>query len=147
MIKFGVFSKDLSKFIVTQEDQTLFVDIDKSLEVDLDEQEEISDIHNIIATEEKFLILANKRHHRVGLYLLVVDMNNPQDVQMLLNVETKLLIADTDMHLQILMDPNEKIEPQVSHKRVIVCFKCIDINTYNVLIIDLCGGIQYWHES
>ena len=69
-IKFGVFNNDLRKFIITQEDQTLFVDMDKGLEVDLDDQERISDIHNIIATENKFLILANKRRHRVGLYLL-----------------------------------------------------------------------------
>lgn len=87
MIKFGIFNDDLSKFIVTQEDQTLFVDINKEFdnEVDLDDQEQISDIHNIIAYEDKFLILANKRRHRVGLYLLEVDINNPKNVKMLIN--------------------------------------------------------------
>ena len=55
------------------------------LEIDLDEQEKISDIHNIIAIDGKFLILANKRRHRVGLYLLAVSMDDPTDVKMILN--------------------------------------------------------------
>lgn len=42
------------------------------------------------------------------------------------------------MHLQ---------SEEETKKRVVVSFKCIDINTYNVLIIDLSDGILYWHES
>ena len=126
----------------------MFVDTEKigadgksGLEIDLDEQEKISDIHNIIAIDGKFLILANKRRHRVGLYLLAVSMDDPTDVKMILNQETKLLIADTDMHM-MQTRCNDKDLPLI-----VVSFKCIDINTYNVVVIDYHEGILYWHES
>lgn len=42
--KFGVFNEDQSKFIITSSEDILYVDINKQIEIDLDDREEVSSI-------------------------------------------------------------------------------------------------------
>lgn len=42
--KFGVFNHDQTKFIITSSEDILYVDINKQIEIDLDDREEVSSI-------------------------------------------------------------------------------------------------------
>lgn len=48
------------------------------MEVDLDDQENISEILNIIGDERYFYVLANKKDGILGYYLLMIDIMNPE---------------------------------------------------------------------
>ena len=78
--KFGVFSQSQSQFIVTSEDDILFVDMTKSKnsEVDIDEQEGVQNVESVLADEENFYILANKKGTSVGYYLFTINIKNPE---------------------------------------------------------------------
>ena len=54
----------------------LFVDLDKKIEIDLDEQENIENIKSCLGDDSHFYILANKRYSRMGFFLLSFDLND-----------------------------------------------------------------------
>jgi hypothetical protein len=117
----------------------------QGLEVDLDEREEISAIQNIIADEKHFYILANKKEGRLGYFLLRIDPSNPHDdADYLIKWSNKLDIGNCDLHF--LIEKNK--ETGVMEKSIVVSYKSIGINTFNVFVIDLKTKlIKYWHES
>ena len=138
-----MFSPDQSKFIVTSSSDILYVDMQTGLEIDLDEREEISNIENILADSENFYVLANKKEGMLGYYLFNVNINKPHSKsQYYINWTNKLDIGDCDMHLLV----NKK--GQFIKKSIVISYKCIGINTFNVFVIDLKTKlIKYWHES
>ena len=91
-------------------------------------------------------MLCNKKKHKLGFHLLKVDMKNPEsDVVYLISWNNKLDIGDCDMQL---MKENKK-HGLVEHS-IVVSYKIIGINTYNVFVIDLDSKdhlIRYWFES
>jgi hypothetical protein len=143
--KFGVFNSDQSKFIITSSEDILYVDKNKSIEIDLDDREDISSIQNIIADKDKFYCLANKKEQRLGFYLFSVDMQNPHnESEYLIKWTNKLDIGNCDMHI---MKEKDKNTGDLSSK-IVVSFKSIGINTFNVFVIDLQDKlIKYWHEG
>jgi hypothetical protein len=143
--KFGVFNTDQTKFIITSSEDILFVDTTKQLEIDLDHREDISSIQNIIADKNYFYCLANKKDARLGFYLFSVNMDDPnEESEYLIRWTNKLDIGNCDMHI---MKETDKVTGQPSSK-IVVSFKSIGINTFNVFIIDLQDKlIKYWHEG
>ena len=78
----------------------LYVDIERSIEIDIDDQEEISAIQNIISDEHNFYILANKKESRLGYFLLSISIDNPEEpCNYLIRWSNKLDIGNCDMHL------------------------------------------------
>ena len=69
MPKFGVFSKDQNKFIITSSDDVLYVDMQTGTEIDFDSKENVSSIENILADDDYFYVLANKKEHKLGYFL------------------------------------------------------------------------------
>lgn len=140
---FCMFSIDQSKFIVTSSEDILYVDMKSGLEIDLDEREEISNIENILADTDNFYVLANKKEGMLGYYLFNVNINDPHaDSEYYINWTNKLDIGNCDMHLLT----NQK--GKYVKKSIVVSYKCIGINTFNVFVIDLKTKlIKYWHES
>ena len=67
--KFGVFSKDQNKFIITSSDDVLYVDMQTGTEIDFDSKENVSSIENILADDDYFYVLANKKEHKLGYFL------------------------------------------------------------------------------
>lgn len=70
-----------------------------------------------------------------------LDVNNPTaSVDYLISWTNKLDIGSCDMNIMIESDGQENI---------VVSYKMININTYNIFVIDLEHEklIQYWHES
>lgn len=119
-----------------------------TLEIDLADQEGVAGIESVLADETDFYILANKREHKLGYYLFTVNQNDPEGVKdappprselkYLINWNNKLDIGNCTMHV---MKENGETS-------IVVCYKCIGINTFNVFVIDLGTRlIKYWHES
>jgi hypothetical protein len=109
--KYGVFNKDQTKFIVNSSQDVLYVDINKQLEIDLDEREGISLILGIIKSDDDqhFYILANKKNQMLGFYLFDVNINNPiEESRYLINWNNKLSISDVDMHMMFDIEADEE---------------------------------------
>ena len=145
---FGVFSPDQRKFIVTSNKDILYVNMDQrnveAREIDFDERENIGQIQNILASKSHFFVLANKKDHKLGYYLFSIDIENPQKkCEYLINWNNKLDIGNCDMQLMTEVDANGKVS-----EFIVVSYKCIGINTFNVFVIDLESKlIKYWHEG
>ena len=85
--------------------------------------------------------MANKKNGKLGFYLLALDADKPKEpVEYLISWSNKLDIGCCDMNIM------EEKDGSVS---IVVSYKMININTYNIFVIDLEHGkyIQYWHES
>jgi hypothetical protein len=145
---FGVFSKDQSKFMVTSHMDILYVDMNQKnpakREIDFDHRENISAIQNILANDTHFFILANKKDHKLGYYLFSIEIDNPEkEAVYYINWNNKLDIGNVDM--QFL---HEKQKDGTVADCIVVSYKCIGINTFNVFVIDINTKlIKYWHES
>jgi len=95
---FGEFNLDQTVFIVTTEDQVMYVDINRKLELYLEDDEEIAQIENLVATEKAFYILANRKSGRVGYYLLKIDMARPEaKKQYLISWQNRQDISDCNL--------------------------------------------------
>jgi len=118
--------------------------LSKGLEIDLDDREEISSIQNIITDNHYFYVLANKKEFKLGYYLLTIDIKAPQnDADYLIHWTNKLDIGNCDLHLM-----QEKSKTGETEHSIVVSYKCIGINTFNVFVIDLQTKlIKYWHEG
>ncbi len=101
-----------------------------------------------------FYILANRKDKKLGFYLLRLDLNDLEaKPTYLICWNNKLDIADCDMNL---MTEHTKTtigdkEVQYVNRQMVVSYKMIGINTYNVFVFDLLNSemnlIKYWHES
>jgi len=130
---FGTFSFDQRKFIVTSSADILHVDLDSGIETDLDDQEEIGQIENILCDDDHFYIMANKKEGRLGYYLLYHPIDQPMNTDYLIRWGNKLDIGDCD--LQLMEEKDYKTGKM--ERSIVVSFKSIGINTYNVLVISL----------
>jgi len=73
-------------------------------------------------------LLANKKDEKLGFYLLMINMDDPEnDVQYLISWPNKLDFANCNLYLM-----------KEEEKEYIICsYKSIGINTYNVFVFDL----------
>ena len=110
-------------------------------EVDLDQREDVSCLQNIITDDEYFYVLANKKEKRLGYYLFKVNIMDPdEESEYLINWTNKLDIGDCDL---FMLGASGK-----DGKSIVVSYKSIGINTYNVFVIDLeTSLIKYWNET
>jgi len=103
-----------------------------SLEIDIDDRENISSIQNIISDDEYFYILANKKDAKLGYFLLSIEIDNPSnDSEYLIKWSNKLDIGNCDMHIL-----TEVIDGE-TQKSIVISYKSIGINTFNLFVIDL----------
>lgn len=150
--KFGVFNQEQTCFVVNTAQQLWFVDIKANKEFDIGEKEDVQNIQNVTISRDntEFFILANKKGARLGYYLFVVAVADPQAnkqpdsfSEYLIRWENKLEIADCK--IQMLEDQDEDGKPI---ENVVVSYKCIGINTFNVFVFCLKTRlIKFWHES
>ena len=144
--KMGVFENDQNCFVVTTNDMTLFVNIKTGEEVDIAANEDVKNIQNIglSGNNDEFFILANKQEGRLGYYLFSVEIERPNRIATyLIKWENKLDIANCD--IQML---DKCMHDGKQHYSLVVSYKCIEINTFNVFVFDLQTKlIEFWHES
>lgn len=99
--------------------------------MDLDELFHISNIKEIIHDHEErvFYLLANKFKEKLGIFLIRFDENNPMEHCFVLRWKNKLDIADAS--IKIVRNHKNK------YKELVVSFKTIFINTFNVFVLDI----------
>ena len=97
----------------------------------LDDMYRVQAIKEIIHDEEDrcFYLLANKFDEKLGIFLVKFDENDPNKFQFFFKWKNKLDIADAD----IAVIRNE----QTKTKELLVSYKTIYINTYNVKVVDI----------
>jgi len=118
--------------------------------LDIDAEFNIGLIKGIQYDEGSFYILANKRQGKLGYFLMSMDERRPiiknkngleeLNGELIVNWQNKLDIGDANMHVL----KNEKYK----YKELVVSYKSIYINTFNVMVVDLADKvIVFRHES
>lgn len=84
--------------------------------------------------------MANELNGEIGLFLFKLKINDPTNIEFIIKHHNKFLNDDCD--LEIL-----NIEGQL-YEELIVSYKTIYINTYNIVSVDLgLNRVVYRHES
>ena len=110
--------------------------------MELDYIYKISDIRSVIYCEEnnKFYVFANRSKGFLGQYLYELDETNLD--------EDGQIIANVLINQQSLLDNGDTNLFLIDGEKLVLSYKCIYINTYNVQIIDLeSKRIDIRHES
>lgn len=114
--------------------------------MDIDEYYNISNIKEIVYDEEDgvFYILTNKYLEKLGFFVLKMREEDPKNSKFLIKWKNKLDIGDTNFY--VLRNRNKGL------KEIIISFKTIYINTYNVVCMDVSGlseefNLIFRHES
>ena len=119
-------------------------------------EEELSDYYNLEdikcvhydSEDEYFFLLANKRNEKLGFYLIKFKENDISVFFFLQSELTRLDVSDVNMYVQSGGD-----EMSGKFKELIVSYKVIFINTYNILLSDISSDIDtevniaFRHES
>jgi hypothetical protein len=132
-----------TKGIVGSRENIAFFDIKNQKEYDYDKKEKVKEIESVAFKDDKFYVLCNKKDNKLGLYLFIIDTSNPgNDCKYLLNWPNKLNISDANIFaMEEYMNNKEK-------RSLILSYKTVGINTFNVMSINLDTGLlEYWHES
>jgi hypothetical protein len=78
-------------------------------------------------------VLANKKEERLGFHLFIIRVDNPTArAEYLITWENKLDIGNCDVSMLVEHDAKGK-----RSESVVVSFKSIGINTFNVFVFDL----------
>lgn len=123
----------------------IYVDMRKKepFEINFAVNENLDDFKQISANETHFFVIANKRNRMLGFYMFQIEIENPnREVEYFLGWVNKTDISDVDICLM-----KETVKGVVEHS-IVVSFKMIGINTYNVFVIDMeTRQMKYRHES
>ena len=82
-----------------------------------------------------FYLLANKYCEKLGLFIIRIHEKNPHAHSFFMKWKNKLDISDAD--IAVVRNEDKKF------KELVVSYKTIFINTYNVKVIDISGDIQW----
>ena len=130
--------------IISSTEDGIYFNMTNKAWIDLDETYNISNIKEIIHDSEAqcFYLLANKYQGKCGVFLIKFHELNPKVFNFFLKYKTKLDISDAD--IAVVRNHKEKF------KELIVSYKTINENTYNVYIVDI-SGVEpipiFRHES
>jgi len=99
--------------------------------VDINDEYQIASIKSVIYDQEEkfYYILSNKFEEKLGFFVIKVSEKDPSDKRFLIKWKNKLDIGDPNMF--ILRNYESKL------KELIVSYKTIYINTYNVICMDV----------
>ena len=81
--------------------------------------------------------MANKRYDELGFYLIRFDAKKPEDFKFLTSWTHNLDIGDANIFILRGQDP--KMGGSGQFKELVVSYKTIYINTYNIVLTDLAG--------
>lgn len=109
----------------------IYVNLDKEQEEDLDELYNIGCMKEIIHDEEDgvFYILANKFDEKLGFFIIKMKDEDPNEHRFLTKWKNKLDIGDSSLFVMR--------NKQKGYKELIISYKTIFINTYNVTLMDI----------
>jgi len=129
--EFFLMNDDQSICVVGSETDGLYYNRRTNQYVDLDEEYQISNIKEIYHDHEErvFYMLANKYQEKLGIFLIVFNEKDPSRHQFILRWKNKLDISDANVF--IVRNKKKKF------KELVVSFKTIFINVYNVCVMDI----------
>jgi hypothetical protein len=125
--------------MIADSNEGRYVNLSKSRsceDVDWTEQEDgdLDSIKNVIycSDTDQFFVLFNKYQEKLGFYVMKIDANNIKETEFLIKLKNKLDIGDTSLQINQEMQPDGSIM-----KELVISYKCIYINTYNVVVMDI----------
>lgn len=128
------------QMMVSDPEDAVWYDHSTGNEQDIDELFEVDLVKEIVLDGEDghFYFLANKRQGRLGYYLIRFDAKNPKEFKFLTSWINNLEIGDASIYLLRGADLNG--QGKSYFKELVVSYKTIYINTYNITLIDLAGS-------
>lgn len=82
--------------------------------------------------------MANKKEGKLGYFILKIEIERPGNIEYLMQWDNMLDIGNCNL----------SIFDELGVNFIVVSFKSIGINTFNVIVINLATNlIKYWHES
>lgn len=123
-------------YIIASPEDAIYIDEINDKEIDLDEHFSIGALKEIIydREEDDFYILANKFEEKLGFFIIRIDAKEPlKDALFLTKWKNKLDIGDAS--LNVLRHSNK--DNTQHYKELIIAYKTININTYNVTVMDI----------
>lgn len=120
-------NSDNTIFFVASSKQGRIVNIKTLDEFSFDLNFDLENFKQVVYDEEKknFFVLANRYEEKLGLFLIVFNEKSPQDFKFLIKWNLRLDIGDSDMYILRCADKG--------YKELIVSYKIIYLNIYNVL--------------
>jgi hypothetical protein len=117
--------------VVASPEDCIYVDLKNDVEVDIDHQYQVSFIKEIIYDEEDklFYFLSNKYDEKLGFFVFSIKENDPFDNKFFIKYKNKLDIGDADIY--ILRSKKNRL------KEIVISYKTIYINTFNILVMDI----------
>ena len=89
-----------------------------------------------------FYLLCNKYQQKLGLFLIKLSEDDPTQYNFFMKWKNKLDISDADIGL---------VHMEEQYRELVVSYKTIFMNTYNVLVVDISQPNHQWlqfrHES
>jgi len=130
--------------IVSGPTDCIYFNHEKNEMVDLDQLFGVQAIKEIEydAEDRVFYLLSNKYKDKLGVFLLRFDEDNPLNMKFILRIKNRLEIDDADV--VVIRDEVNK------YKELLISYKTIYMNTYNMQVIDLISDEQwtiYKHDS
>ena len=112
--------------------------------IDLDQEFQVSSFMGVCYDSEDkvFYVIVNKYEEKLGVFLVKFAENDPFDHQFFLKYKNKLDISNANLTIVRNKEKN--------FKELIVSYKTIHINTYNVRVIDISSKepwLLYTHEG
>lgn len=124
---------DQSIYIIASPEDGFHIDLKKKsgVETNISKHFEVDAIKEVIYDQEEnnYYILANKFEEKLGFFILRLGEKDPTNSQFLIKWKNKLDIGDPNIYVL----RNE----QKGLKELIVSYKTIFINTYNVICMDI----------
>mmetsp|Transcript_2923 Transcript_2923/g.4512 ORF Transcript_2923/g.4512 Transcript_2923/m.4512 type:complete len:140 (-) Transcript_2923:2179-2598(-) len=120
-----------SIFLLASAEDGIYVNTMNKMEVDLNDTFDIDLIKELAYDPEDgvFYILANKFEEKLGFFVIQFKETDPYTCRYLIKWKNKLDISDTN--ISVLRNQATK------YKELIISYKCIFINTYNVVCMDI----------
>jgi hypothetical protein len=102
--------------------------------MDIDDTYKVKAIKEIIYDYEDgvFYILANKLEEKLGFFVFTIEQTNPYRHKFYIKYKNKLDIGDAD--ISVLRDAQNRV------KELVISYKTIYINTYNIIVLDISEG-------
>lgn len=117
--------------IAATEQDGIHVNLMTDKETDLDDLFQISRLKSVIYDLELglFYILANKFKECVGVYVVMLDANNPSDFELIYRKTTMLDIDDCSL---VILKSQQR-----QTKELMLAYKTVFVNTYSVILLDI----------
>ena len=116
---------------MSNDKKCLYLDLDRSLEYELDKEYNMSQFKTIMfdSDDNQIYLIANVCNDKLGFFVIKISSKNIKDHMYLIKWKKKLDIGDAK--ICILNDRKKKL------KEIIISYKTIYINVYNILVLDL----------